>query len=363
MRILIVKLSAIGDIVHTLPALAVIRQGLPEAEIDWAVETSAAEILRGNPLIGNLIEINTKDLRQRKTARGILAGLRQHSELIRSRNYDAAIDFQGLIKSALITRLSGAPLRFGFSRENLREPAAAIFYNHRINTGNQINIIESNIRLAAEAFRLDIPADIEFPIFPDNSHISEAEDIAAAAGGHFAILNPGGGWPTKIWDAGRFGRLADLIFERLQLRSVLTYGPGEENLAKQAAEACSSGSMLTVSPALRALYSLCRKAEIFIGGDTGPTHIAVAAGTPVVGIFGPTDWIRNGSPFAEDVVVERNDIDCRKNCYRRSCGKWICMNIDVETVFSAVKRRLQAKENFRTRVINANAEAQARSRN
>ena len=97
---------------------------------------------------------------------------------------------------------------------------------------------------------------------------------------------------------------------------------------------------MPVSLSLKGFYALAKRARVYVGGDTGPTHIAVAAGAPIVGLFGPTEWWRNGSPYSEDICVERNDIDCRVDCHRRSCSKWICMDISVDRVFDAVKKRI-----------------------
>ena len=164
--------------------------------------------------------------------------------------------------------------------------------------------------------------------------------MAANAGGNYAILNPGGGWPTKLWSPERFGQLADRLWSSHGITSLVTYGPGERELAESVRRSSDSGKAEPVSLSLKAFYSLAQRARVYVGGDTGPTHIAVAAGTPIVGLFGPTEWWRNGSPYPEDICVERNDIDCRVDCHRRSCSKWICMDIEVERVMQAVRQRL-----------------------
>ena len=120
--------------------------------------------------------------------------------------------------------------------------------------------------------------------------------------------------------------------------------PGELELAERVSSASRSGKAAPVALSLKGFYSTAKRARVYVGGDTGPTHIAVAAGAPIVGLFGPTEWWRNGSPRAEDICVERTDIDCRVDCHRRSCSKWICMDIDVERVFDAVSRRLSLRE-------------------
>jgi ADP-heptose:LPS heptosyltransferase len=164
--------------------------------------------------------------------------------------------------------------------------------------------------------------------------------VASEAGGNYAILNPGGGWPTKLWNAERFGKLADELWTSYGISSLVTYGPGEHELAESVRRSSDSGKAMPVSLSLKGFYSLAQRARVYVGGDTGPTHIAIAAGTPIVGLFGPTEWWRNGSPYAEDICVERNDIDCRVDCHRRSCSKWICMDIDVRRVMEAVERRI-----------------------
>jgi ADP-heptose:LPS heptosyltransferase len=154
-------------------------------------------------------------------------------------------------------------------------------------------------------------------------------------------LNPAGGWPTKLWAPEKFGALADALWKTLGLQSVVTHGPGDLELANAVKRAAGSTVRLA-NVSLKGFYELASKAKVYVGGDTGPTHIAVAAGTPIVGIFGPTEWWRNGSPRPQDICVERNDIDCRVDCHRRSCANWICMDISVERVLEAVEQRLSA---------------------
>jgi lipopolysaccharide heptosyltransferase I len=343
-NLLIVKLGSIGDIVHTLPALAAIRQSLPEAQISWAVEKRAAEILRDNRLLSRLIEVDTKAIRRQATLGETLRILRRQISYLRTSTFDLALDFQGLIKSAVIAKLSGAKRRFGFSRRALRERQSRWLLTDTIEVPIHKNIIIKNLSLAAQALQIavpQIPADFNFPIQTNEIHEQEAEKVIAQINSDFAILNPGGGWATKLWKAENFGLLADKIWENTGLHSIISIGPGEEDLARRAVNASRTGKILATNLSLRGFYVLSRRARICVGGDTGPTHLAVAAGTPVVGLFGPTEWWRNGSPRPEDICVERNDIGCRENCHRRACNNWICLNIEVETVWQAVKRRLE----------------------
>jgi lipopolysaccharide heptosyltransferase I len=343
MRILIVKLGSIGDIVHTLPALAALREGFPDAEISWVVERNLSEILRDNPILDRLIEVDTKALRRGLMSGETLRAPRQQLRRLRASAFDVALDFQGLLKSASIARLSGARRVFGYSRAGLREPASSIFLSKRVSVPKTTHVIRKGLLLVEGALGLPVPSDparFSFPISVPTADENAAREAAGLAGGNYAILNPGGGWPTKLWSADRFGKLADAIWSSHGLTSLVTYGPGEEELASSVERSSQLGKARTVKLSLKAFYALAKTARIYVGGDTGPTHIAVAAGTPIVGLFGPTEWWRNGSPRTEDICVERNDIDCRVDCHRRSCSKWICMDIEVERVVRAVDKRL-----------------------
>jgi lipopolysaccharide heptosyltransferase I len=347
MRILIVKLGSIGDIVHTLPALAAIRKAMPDAEISWVVERWASEILRDNPLLDRLIEVDTKALRRGLVSGETLRAPRQQLRQLRASAFDLALDFQGLVKSASIARLSGARRVFGFSRDALREPASRILLSQSIPISKNSHVIRKNLALAGGALGISIsndPDDLEFPIATNSAH--QAEALRAAAGSEYAILNPGGGWPTKLWSAERFGRLADELWSHYGLHSLVTHGPGEAELAGTVLQSSQSGKVRAVNVSLKGFYELAKRAQVYVGGDTGPTHLAIAAGAPIVGLFGPTEWWRNGSLRAADICVERVDIDCRTDCHRRACSKWICMDIEVERVFQAVEQRLKVRRAF-----------------
>src|SRR5205807_8094486 len=344
MRILIVRLGSIGDIVHTLPSLAAIRRALPEAEISWVVERRASEILRDNPLLNRLIEIDTKALRRGLMSGETLRAPRQQLRLLRASAFDLALDFQGLIKSAMIARLSGAGRIVGFAREELREPPSRILLHESVSIPTGLHVIQKHLALVGAALEISIPteeAELEFPITIEPSHEIEADLIASETEGRYAILNPGGGWPTKLWSAEKFGTLADELWNHFGLHSLVTSGPGEDELTQRALSTSKSGKAKAVSVSLKGFCALAKGAQVYVGGETGPTHLAIAMHTPVVGSLGPTEWCRNGSPYHDDICVERDDIGCRENCHRRSCSKWICMDIEVERVLHAVTDRLQ----------------------
>src|SRR5437016_6504330 len=343
MRILIVKLGSIGAIVHTLPAVGAMRRALPDSEISWVVEHRAAEILGDNPLLDRLIEIDTKALRRGLMSGETLRAPRQQLRLLRASAFDLALDFQGLIKSAMIARLSRAGRVVGFARAALREPASRLLLHEAVSIPAGVHVIRKNLALVEAALGIEPPKDardFEFPIAIENQHEREAAN-AAGTDRPYAVLNPGGGWPTKLWSAKKFGALADQLWNHFGLHSLVTVGPGEDELAQRALSSSTSGKAKAVSVSLKGFCALVKAAEIYVGGETGPTHLAIAMHTPVVGLLGPTEWWRNGSPYTDDICVERNDIGCRENCHQRSCNKWICMDIDVERVLHAVTDRLQ----------------------
>lgn len=341
MKILIVKLSSIGDIVHALPALAIIRHQLPDAEIGWAVDSRYAEILRGNPMIDHLIEINTRKLGGGKIAEEMFLDIGKQIGGVRKFKFDVALDMQGLIKSATLAKLGGVRKRYGFEKSALREPSARFLYSQTVAIPAQTHVIKKNIALAVSALGLtDDSQNLEFPIVTTDEQKAEADVIAQDAGGEFAILNPAGGWVTKLWPAENYGKLADMVFEKLGLASVVAIGPNDDVLANVVLQNSSCGKTLIAKPSLKGFYELAKRSSMYVGGDTGPTHIAIAAGAPIVGIFGPTEWWRNGSLNPADIRVERTDITCRVDCHRRTCSNWICMDISVETVFEAIMKRL-----------------------
>ncbi len=341
MKILIVKLSSIGDVVHTLPTLAAIRRALPEAEISWVVERGSAAILQNNRLLDNLIEVDTKSLRRKEKIGKIIKSAHAQLKDLRASTFDIALDFQGLLKSAAIAKLAKATYRFGFSKQTLREPASRFLLTDKINVKKETHVIRKSLALAEQALKISVPEkDFEFPVFTDETHKKEAEEIINKTGENFAILNPAGGWVTKLWHAEKFGQLADRLWEENGLTSVISTAPNEIHLAEKVFKNSKSGKVLLAQPTLKGFYELAKCTKIYVGGDTAPTHLAVAANAPLVGIFGPTEWWRNGSPNPNDICVERTDIACRVDCWRRTCDNWICMDIEVETVFQAVQKRI-----------------------
>jgi lipopolysaccharide heptosyltransferase I len=340
-RILIVKLGAIGDVVHTLPAVAALRRAKPDAHIAWAVERGgAAKILHGSACFDELIELDLRGWRKSLMNVETQTAIRKAMATLRNAHFDLSLDFQGLLKSATVARLARVPRRIGFAREALREPASAMLLTERVTADDRDHVIKKNLRLV-EHLGCDVSGDYEFPITLSEDDERFAEEQLQRFDGSFAILNPGGGWPTKLWGADGFAAVADRLLEAYGIRSVVTYGPGEEELAQAVVNASRANAAVARDSTLKQLFALARRAKLFIGGDTGPMHIAAAARAPIVAIFGPTESRRNGPFAAGDVVIERFDLDCRVDCYRRSCSHTSCMKIPVETVWQGIVERLR----------------------
>ena len=339
MHVLIVKLSAIGDVIHALPAAAALKRELPGARVSWVVERGAAPILRCSPAVDRIVEIDTRTWRRRPLYGGTRRELRARLAALRAEPVDVALDMQGLVKSGFVARASGAPRRLGFETGALREPASRIFLTEQVEVDDGDHVVEKNLALVR---RLGVAAagPYEFPIVVPEEVERALEPRLPA--GPFAILNPGGGWWTKRWPAESFGRLAESLHAEHGLVSLVTYGPGEEELASRVAGASPGGHATPFDCSLLALVALARRARVFVGGDTGPLHLAAAAGAPVVGIYGPTSALRNGPFDPRDRTIGRTNLACRTNCYRRSCDNWVCMEIPVEAVQRVVGARLQS---------------------
>ncbi|MBS1790312.1 MAG: glycosyltransferase family 9 protein [Acidobacteria bacterium] len=343
-KILIVRLGAIGDVVHTLPALAALRTALPEAYLAWAVERGgSAKLLNGNPYLDELIELDLRGWRKNWKAAETRTAMRAGFSALRNAKFDLALDFQGLLKSAAVSWLARVPRRVGFDKESLREPASRWLTTEHVWADDQDHVIKKNLRLVA-SLGCDVPPQFEFPINLDASDEQFAQEQWERNQGALAILNPGGGWPTKLWHTSEFAQIADRLWEAYGIRSAITYGPGELTLAQMVVAQSKTGAAFPLASTLKQFWALARRAKLFLGGDTGPMHLAAAARTPIVALFGPTSARRNGPFSPNDLVVERFDLDCRTDCYRRYCSHTSCMKLPVEQVWQAVVKRLQVAD-------------------
>lgn len=308
-RLLIVRLSAMGDVIHTLPAVAALRQAFPHATLGWIIEERWAELLctlryprsgkrsPQRPLVDRVHTVNTAAWRRSLLSPNVWQQMAVALSELRGVGYQAAIDFQGAVRTALLARWSGATTIFGDAQP--RENAASMWYTRQIQCQG-VHVIEQAISLSRSLAPAQMPALVEFPIDPDAE-----EKISNFVGDapNFAILNPGAGWGAKQWPAERYGAVAKELAKE-GIRSLVNFGPGEEGLARTVEES-SDETAVRISCSIAELISLTRRARLFIGGDTGPMHLAAALRIPVVAIFGPTNPARNG-PFGTRSIVLRS---------------------------------------------------------
>jgi len=334
-RFLIVRLGALGDVVHAIPVAAALRRAFPTARIDWLVGEKHREVLDLVPVIDRRLAIGE--------GAALVGAIR---ELRRSR-YDVVLDLQGLLKSALLARTSGAPRVVGFASSYLRERLARPFYTDVYDPGCR-GIYDPNESRHVVQINLGLLEPIgvtavkpEFPIERVDSDV--AKQISERSKGRYALLNPGAAWPNKRWPPQRFGALAAALRERYGLASVALWGPGEEGLAQAVADASDKAAFLAPPTSVADLVALARGAALMVSGDTGPTHLAAAVGTPLVGIYGPTRPSRNGPLGAAGVAVSRVAV-CQCHHLRRCSLETMClMDVQVEEVLSAAERVIAAE--------------------
>ena len=339
-RLLIVRLSALGDIVHALPVLAAVRRKWPGAKVDWLVEEGYAPILALAAGLNRRVVVRARHAHEQPNSISFAgaAGYWRAILYLRSQQYDAALDLQGLIKSALWARLSGAARVIGFDREHLREAQAGALYTETASPGHAVHVIEKNLsilRPLGDASQL-----VEMPLQP--SAATATLDAIRDAGGPYSyiVMNPGAAWPNKRWPAESFGVLAASLKEQSGLSTLVTWGPDERSLAETVARASSGSAQVAPPTEVADLAVLMRDAALVISGDTGPLHIAAAMGTPIVGLYGPTWPERNGPWDPSDETISRASV-CVCHHKRRCLRGSPCIEtITLQEVLLAAERRL-----------------------
>ncbi len=315
-RLLIVRLSAMGDVIHTLPAVYALREASPQAFIGWLIEERWAELLcapgasrRGRrsalrPLVDEVHAVNLKAWGRSLFSISTLQRAVTVWNDVRDAHYDAAVDLQGAMRSALLARLSGARVVYGAAEP--RESPASLWYTRKVVAQGR-HVIEQNRSVAQSLIALPKetpPPDVSCDLPHDpRAEARIGQRLAEYSIGDFAILNPGAGWGAKRWPAERYGEVARKLADQ-GVGAILNYGPGEEELVR-AAEVASGGTARAMSCTITELIALTRRARLFIGGDTGPLHLAAALRIPVVAIYGPTDPARNG-PYGTRSIVLRS---------------------------------------------------------
>ena len=350
-KILIVRLGAMGDILHALPAATGIRAALPHATIGWLVEERWSELLTAQgrkaspssispkkPLVNHVYTLDTRRWRKHFFRPSAIAEILGAMRRVRKMNYDIALDFQGSIKSAIFGTYGGANTLAGFL--DPREPGARFFYRRKFSRSGE-HVIEQNHALAVQALRpvldgheLKLPAPL-LPVDPAAEAWADSE-IARLGIASFAIANPGAGWGAKQWPPERFGEVARALAAH-NIKTLVNAAADESELAR-AVVAASGGHAFELRCTIGQLIALTRRARIFVGGDTGPLHLAAALEVPVVGLYGPTDPARTGPFGAKSIALRHPESETTFSHHRESEAG--LLKITAEEVISAARHLL-----------------------
>ncbi|MDA8432354.1 MAG: glycosyltransferase family 9 protein [Nitrospiraceae bacterium] len=322
-KILIIKPSSLGDVVHSLPFLNAIRTCFPKAGIDWVIAKGLEGLLEGHPMVDRLIVIDKDRWKKISRASSTLRELRDLFGQVGRGKYDLAIDLQGLLRSGLIAMASRASVRIGFSeaREGSR-----LFYNWKVSGGRNVHAVDRYLKIAAA---LGCEAvDTRFPFPHAVTAAGEAEKLRREIG-EYVVVVPGARWETKIWPAEYFGQAV----ARLPLRSIVVGSASDIGISGRVV-AASGGKAFSLAGKtdVSGLIEIMRGARLAISNDSGPMHIAAAFGVPVVAVFGPTSAERTG-PYGRRNVIVRSGLPCAP-CFRKKCGDPKCMKqVSPEDVF------------------------------
>ncbi len=329
-KILIVKPSSLGDIIHSLPVLDSLYRCFPGAEIHWLVAKGFEGILEGHPMLAKIWVIHKDEWKKIARVRGTVRELRNLFRDLKGERFDYAIDLQGLFRSGLITRATGAPMRLGF--KEARE-GSGMFYTHTVAGGKDIHAVDRYLRTAAY-LGCNVSV-VRFPLPPDDT----AVDLSHSIEGEYVVMCPGARKPANRWPVARFGKLASV----LPLRTVVIGSKGDKTLAEHVVEE-SKGRAISMAGKtdLKGLVRLIRGARLMVTNDTGPMHIAAALGVAVFALFGPANPARTG-PYGPGHTIIRKDMECSP-CYKRTCRAPRCMEmITVEEVAGPIRDFLKGQ--------------------
>ena len=296
-RILIVRLGAMGDVVQTLPAVSDLRRRFPHARIDWAIDTRWAELLRGNPDITEAIALPSRPRGSTKLRLSPWQKAAAQVRHLQAANYDLALDFQGLLKSATIAKLSRAACIIGFDRRQLREPLAGVAYTLCLYASSS-HVVDRYRELASFGDAQQPTLSAVFPL-PQGEPSGQLP-------ANFVLASPQAGWGSKQWPAMFYSTLATLLWEGHRLPLLVDCAPAQEAYAETILRHAPAGSVVVHVSTIAQLIAATRKAAAVVGVDSGPLHLAAALGKPGVAIFGPTDPARNG-PYGTSFTVLRHE--------------------------------------------------------
>lgn len=333
-KILIIKPSSLGDVIHALPFLKTIKDAFPDAHIEWVLNKSCEGILSGNPMIDELIIFDNDPWRNIKSISKTFDEIKALIKTLGAKRFDMVIDLQGLLRSGIMTFFARSPLKIGF--ENARE-GSKFFYNKKVRVDAEAHAVDRYLEVAKE-----IGADItskEFPLFVNESARNNARRLLGDIKDYIVVV-PSARWQSKRWPAEYFG----MLISRLALPCVITGTISDKEITQKVID-ISKGKCINLCSKinLKELAALLSGAKAVISADSGPLHIAVAIGVPVIALFGPTDPHKTG-PYgwqeSKKIKLLRTSIHCSP-CFKKKCKNPLCMsNISVEMVSEELKEYL-----------------------
>jgi len=358
MKMLIIKPSSLGDIIHTLPFLKAVKDSFPDAGIDWVISSNLKGLIENNPLINEVIVFDKDAWKKIKNLPGTINEISLLKKILKSKKYDIAVDLQGLLRSGIITYYTPAGTKIGFAgaREGSR-----FFYNRKISAEGSSHAVDKNLEIARAIGAKK--GKVDFPLTIDEVSKERVEKLINDVK-EYVVVAPSARWVTKIWPAERFASL----IRKINLPCVITGGKGDREIAQHIME-LSNDKQMDNSPGsslklrgergvtepethifnlagktdLKELVALIAGARAVVSNDSGPMHVAAAFDKPLVALFGPTDpaktgpygWQKNGN-----FRVIRSGVPCSP-CFKKKCGNFICMdNISVDDVYEAIKEYL-----------------------
>jgi lipopolysaccharide heptosyltransferase I len=322
-KILIVKPSSLGDIVHSLPFLSSVKDCFPKAEIHWVVAKGFEDLLQEHPMITRLIVINKDQWKKITGVKTTLRELRTLFGTLKGEGYDLVVDLQGLLRSGVIAMATGSSMRVGF--REARE-GGSLFYTHKVEGGEGVHAVDRYLKVAS--FLGCDTSKVTFPMTESPYPLPFDE--------RYAVLVPGARWKTKRWPAENFAELA----AKLPLRSVIVGGKSDSRIARQIVKSSDGKAIsLTGKTGLRELSSVMKGAVFVVTNDSGPMHFAAAHGVPVFALFGPTDPAQTGPYGKGHTIITADHVDCAP-CFKKRCNDLKCMeSISADIVIDAINSR------------------------
>ncbi|MCI4624568.1 MAG: lipopolysaccharide heptosyltransferase I [Candidatus Magnetoovum sp. WYHC-5] len=328
MKILIVKPSSLGDVVHGLCVLKPLQDKFPDSQIHWVIAKGLEDIINDNTIVQHTWVIDKDKWKQLSKLKNTIHEIKSLSTALKTERFDVVIDLQGLLRSGIISKITGAPVRIGFA--NARE-ASTLFYTHKVKTKNDIHAVDRYLQLVqalgcnTENVSFPLPA---IPPTPLTQHFTK---------GQYIVMVPGARWQSKRWPAWNFGRLAAMFNDK----TIFVGSAAEQDIANEAMTYAHGNAVdLVGKTTLKELIKLIEGAKFMVTNDTGPMHIGAALGVPVFAIFGPTAAFKTG-PYGQHSWVLTTNAKCSP-CFLKTCHDLHCLrNLSFTHVYEIISSKGQ----------------------